>query len=157
MGADLIGYLAKGPRTLDSALKDTAKARVAEVAVLVAELEAKLEAADVDYPTDSDDSPAELRWDPRLPAPLYDDLELAWDMLIRAVYGRLEPLDIVDDLFHVWEHGARDSHSRPDPDDPEQRLMFAGELSWGDTPEGFGYKTLDAASALGLLDLFCIR
>jgi hypothetical protein len=44
----------------------------------------------------------------------------------------------------------RDMASRPDPDDRNRKVVLAGELSWGDEPEGAGYQLLKRAFGLGI-------
>jgi len=44
----------------------------------------------------------------------------------------------------------RDMASRPDPDDRNRKVVVAGELSWGDEPDGAGYQLLKRAFGLGI-------
>ena len=61
--------------------------------------------------------------------------------------------------FVAWWHctEGRDTCSRVDTDDPRQKLVYAGEMSWGDEPEGHGYQMLKRAFAWGFAEALGIR
>ena len=61
--------------------------------------------------------------------------------------------------FVDWWHtlDCRDACSRIDPDDPRQKLVYAGEMSWGDEPEGRGYQMLKRAWAWGFTEALGLR
>ena len=65
--------------------------------------------------------------------------------------------EALDDLLSLWQDGYRDSSFREDPDDPTQLILVAGEMSWGDTPQGGGYIALAVAFVLCLTDSLGIR
>ncbi|MEK6883205.1 MAG: hypothetical protein AABY22_26500, partial [Nanoarchaeota archaeon] len=69
----------------------------------------------------------------------------------------LDAAQVVDDLLAVWEGNYRDVTSRLDPDDEEQKIVVAGEMSWGDEPQGGGYQALKYADQTGVLKVFGIR
>jgi hypothetical protein len=52
---------------------------------------------------------------------------------------------------------GRDTCSRTDPDDPRQKLVYAGEMSWGDEPQGLGYQMLKKAFAWGFAKALGVR
>lgn len=52
---------------------------------------------------------------------------------------------------------GRDTCSRQDPDDARQKLVYAGEMSWGDEPEGYGYRMLKQAFAWGFAKALGVR
>jgi len=141
MGADQIGFLLKGPtdliltqEVLDQVLRDGEQIRIA---LLHAHTHGCLPEQCPEHLSSMDQT--EL-------ATLVDDAE------------RLSPVQqVIDDLIHWWAQGARDSCFRHDPDDPTQTLAFAGEMTWGDEPQGFGYQTVRAASQLDILRHFGIR
>ena len=57
----------------------------------------------------------------------------------------------VREFVDFWNDGcARDLACRPDPEHPGRKVVVAGELSWGDEPDGFGYQTLKRAFGLGI-------
>jgi hypothetical protein len=51
----------------------------------------------------------------------------------------------------------RDTCSREDPDNPHKKLVYAGEMSWGDEPQGQGYQMLKRALAWGFAEALGIR
>ena len=145
MGMDLIGYMVKGPRNLDPVMREGAAALVKQK---LDELQALLEKVGygseeaVEY--DFREVFAEYPW-------AYDEEDL-------AALAESSPEAIVNNLYELWVHGARDTSSRLDPDDKHSIIMFAGAGTWGDEPEGFGYQTLrDADRVPGLFSILNIR
>jgi hypothetical protein len=58
-------------------------------------------------------------------------------------------VQIVKEFVEAWNDGlGRDGSSRIDPRDRRRKVVVAGELSWGDEPEGTGYQTLKKAFGL---------
>lgn len=53
--------------------------------------------------------------------------------------------------------GSRDTCSRQDPDNSRQKIVYAGEMSWGDEPQGYGYQMLKKAFAWGVAEALGIR
>lgn len=147
MGMNLIGFILTGPLQLDETKAEQAKQRVATFNKVLAAL-----AADVANDTLTDERAAahcaEAPWvEDYAWAELYDVYE--YDYKVRAT--------LVDDLFELWNKGARDAMSREHPDSPGRIIVAAGDSSWGDEPEGFAYQTLKNAEFAGLFDLFDIR
>jgi hypothetical protein len=142
MGADLIGFLVKGPRELDRDRFELARGIAANV-VGQATIAYELELAD--EPVEREDFDA------------LDNTFIDLEYDLERIRG-LDPEDLLKALVSVWEeHDARDLVTRTDPDDEDQRIVFAGEMSWGDDPEGFAYQTIRDADKLGMLDVFGIR
>lgn len=68
------------------------------------------------------------------------------------------PRQTVMDFVTWWQcPEGRDVCLRDDPDNPRQRLVFAGEMSWGDEPDGYGYQMLKQALAWGYANVLGIR
>jgi len=63
----------------------------------------------------------------------------------------------VDEWCDNWPPTWRDCARRTDPDDKKQVLVFAGDMSWGDSPDGGGYKYLDEFLNSGIIDKLGIR
>ena len=136
MGADQIGYLVKGP------LKIPARRIKAAVSAC-------------------------KRWRRELLDQAGEDAEE--DRRKEATYAltaqEFDPLEIPEDpkeairRFVDWWNGMEswDTCSRTDPDQPSQKLVYAGEMSWGDEPDGEGYRMLRRAFAWGFVDCLGIR
>lgn len=154
MGADLIGYMGVGPAKLDKKLRDTA-VRCAENIVgqarYVLDIFEPAEGEAFNWAEMLVEFP-ELEQRVQATAGYTDEYENTIDRI-----ADLNPEEIVESLFLVWDGNARDATSRLDPDDKNKMIIFAGDRSWGDEPDGFGYRTLMDAEALGLADLFGIR
>ena len=82
----------------------------------------------------------------------YDEEEVIQDYSIERFKEDLEKFVI----FWNDEIGS-DISSRLDPDDDKQKLLFAGDSSWGDQPDGYGYEMLTFLEHTQSLDLFGIR
>lgn len=148
MGADQIGYIVKGPVALDPALRETALVHLGQ---LQAEIRRALDAAG--YKDDEGFIEDHSKfWD------LSPDLDHELDPLDYAELAGLDAHKFISEFFDWWEHGARDTTSRNDPDDLHQCLTYAGEMSSGDEPEGHGYSMLRTMFRVpGLAELLGIR
>jgi hypothetical protein len=68
------------------------------------------------------------------------------------------PNAVANEFVDFWHtQAARNISSRVDPDNPTQIPLFAGKMTWGDPPSGYGYTQLMLALLLGLWDVFGIR
>lgn len=69
--------------------------------------------------------------------------------------GTLEGLaKEVREFVSGWNDGCfRDLAYRDDPDKSRRKVVVAGELSWGDEPDGRGYQMLKKAFGLGIAQL----
>jgi hypothetical protein len=57
-----------------------------------------------------------------------------------------------------WNDGCfRDLAVRDDPEKPGRKVVVAGELSWGDEPDGAGYQMLKKAFGLGIAELLGVK
>ena len=136
MGAEQIGYLVKGPRRIP-------KCRIPAAVRACRQRKAELLATA---------GPEAEEW---------DRCEAA---LVRAE-ACFDPADIPEDptpavrKFMDWwaTLAARDTCSRPDPDDPTQILVYAGEMTAGDEPEGVGYRMIRGALAWGFAGPLGVR
>ena len=67
-------------------------------------------------------------------------------------------LSMVDTFVSGWNDPCfRDTACRGDPDDPDGKIVVAGERSWGDEPTGSGYQLLKKGFALGIAQELGIR
>ena len=139
MGADLIGYMVFGP---------------IKVKKTEAELKAYFEANKKE--TEVTDGGSDATVLGLAPSP-------EW------VEGHDEPetddvLDLDDfiqesnDFMDFWnEENSRDCSFRVNPNDPEGKVGFAGDTTWGDSPEGVGYQAFDFVQKYELWDLFGLK
>jgi len=142
MGADLVGYMLKGPRELDRDRFELARGIAANVIGQAGQARAA-ELAGEDFEREDFDA--------------LDNMLIDLDCDLENI-AELDPESALSDLVRVWEvHNVRDLATRFDPDDDDQQIVFAGEMSWGDEPEGFAYRTFRDADKLGMLDVFGIR
>lgn len=145
MGADMIGFLVKGPKKLD-------ESKIAEAKKKVSERLEFFQALDADG-----DERKLTQWAKRLGfRTTLDAREVALDVNLDGVP------QLVEEFVEFWNSAAagslpRDTVSRPDPDDPEQVILFAGDRTWGDSPDGHGYRTLRQADAFDLTSHFGVR
>jgi hypothetical protein len=136
MGAEQIGWLCKGPVKIPAG-----KVKAAIKACLQRRQELL------------DDAGADATRDERC-----DAAESATDV-------SFDPLDIPENpekeirAFVEWWHelDSRDTCSRADPDDSLQKIVYAGEMTWGDEPHGYGYQKLKQAMAWGFVKALGIR
>lgn len=71
---------------------------------------------------------------------------------LSAIYV-LNPKQVLKDLLNVWEGGPRDVSTREVTlKGTKYRIVVAGDMSWGDLPDGDGFLTLRDADRLGMLD-----
>lgn len=155
MGADQIGYLWTQPMAYDEA---NLRAILAQ---RFRELRTELEHAQA-QPEDITSTDQEAK---RRSAQRYPHLERvrSWDGqaciadTIKAWGERLQAEDIVEQVVrHLTTLPGRDTASRDDVDHPSRYLCFAGEMTWGDSPDGFGYRCMQiiyAADLTGPLDI----
>ena len=156
MGADLIGYFAKGPKELDRSRTQAAQRRAVKVLdwaheflaacasgdhggdpVVRDKLVGLLATSPYGLAADSDLDAVQFALDPLNPAPTRPE-------------RRDQARQRVGYLLDNWPHLGRDCSWIEDPDKPGQVIVFAGELSWGDHPCGQAFESLEHASLLGL-------
>ena len=64
----------------------------------------------------------------------------------------------IREFVEWWRHAeGRDTCSRRDPDDKRQMLVYAGDMSDGGEPDGHGYQMLKKAFAWGFAEALGIR
>lgn len=142
MGADLIGFFLKGPNMLDREKVQDAIKR-AERAKRYADLALN------DFV--AFDSAEPLEWLTDLGVEAFRNEEVDIEDPEQFVYEFIEFWEA------TWGSGVRDIAWRIDPDDSKQILVFAGERSWGDEPDGYGYQMFKKAELCGVLEPFGIR
>lgn len=128
MDADMIGVMIHGPTTIDAKLRNQVIKDIADT---------------------TEDILVNATEDP--------DLENVFGTFQLDDITREDIVDKVtrttDDFIQIWngESHARDLFVRRITVGNESReVLFAGDMSWGDEPEGIGYQTLMGAAALGI-------
>jgi hypothetical protein len=131
MGADLIAYTVYGPVNLKPSKAVVNKAMTRAKMVLKT---VKQAVKDPGFDWDDDKFIGDL---------VLEDLESIQN---------LDPKQVLKDLLAVWNGHSRDSTSRTITVGKKTVLVLtAGDMSWGDEPDGFGYQTLKHAEQLGIL------
>ena len=69
----------------------------------------------------------------------------------------IDPEKAVRDFVQAWNEGTSDSVAREVPGHKDLIGHVFGGTSSGDTPDGFGYTTVDQAYLLGILPVFGVR
>lgn len=148
MGADLIGCLLKGPYELPEEKRAEA-ILCAKATMLILRQAAQDYAAEKPFAAEAAELLEEYQIDPDYELDGYDVDDKSIEFMATTA---------VEDLYNVWnKNNARDMHCRTDPDDMNQLLFFCGDMSWGDSPQGYAYETIIEAGKLGLLKFFNIR
>lgn len=131
MGADLTGAMIYGPRHIDTSKRGE----------VIRETAAEIE----DVIINTYDGDLELNW-------LFGDIDRISPADIKAIVERT-----TDNFIAIWHGQAmpRDLFGRNiTVGNIEQTVLFAGERTWGDPPEGHGYVTLLSAAILGIHNHF---
>ena len=136
MGADLIGYIVKGPVSIkDKKAKATLFAQSVRLGHAT-----HCGNCDVDFDADPDDNMCP---------------ECGAEILVFQT--RKEAAAFAMRYMKDWPPDFRDVASRIDPDDPTQVIVFAGEHSWGEEPEGGGYGYMKDILTTGLASFMGVR
>ena len=65
---------------------------------------------------------------------------------------------MAEDWVNEWnEFDHRDCGWRVDPDNPKRKIVVAGDMSWGDEPEGYGYQFLKKIFVTGVDKILKIK
>lgn len=90
------------------------------------------------------------RWEPFL--------EELWESDPKAIerFAKLDPAQFVLDFKTFWDTPCDEDRAgatwRIDPDNRHKKIVFAGCATWGDEPDGDGYKLIRDAFRLGVMD-----
>jgi len=147
MGADQIGFLVKGPRRFTkTALKKAAKTLLSQLEVMWTTH--RLECPECGYSIDTTDPDACENGCEHCGS---DGPRFLMELTDRHAF------DAFMSTMAAWPPGGRDVAFRQDPDDRKSLLVFAGEMTWGDTPSGCGYDYLNKLMSTGLGALLGVR
>lgn len=136
MGADLIAYILVGPTKLlpSDALKQSITIEASHLCAVAQEAQTAV---------GEQLSPEKEQ--------LLQDL----DSYEIDYLASLDPQGALRDFLKLWnEGGYRDCETRcvERPGVPTERILVAGDMSWGDEPDGAAYQAIKAALALGITD-----
>jgi hypothetical protein len=185
MGADLISYIALGPEqiSLDEEKKAQIVKRVREYldACIAAAESLLLGKKEVPAPRSQ---PVEakcsltLRFDSPPEMPTFKRIkelrghkdyrsliEQALDACGYCVEAKHIFLATLEDLAKMvqgfvddWNKPSfRDMATRQDPDHPDRKVVIAGDMSWGDEPDGAGYQMLKRAFGLSIAQFLGVK
>ena len=154
MGADFISIVLVGPLklSLSKALRRKAEKKMEKLSSVVCRLKFLQETLEISDPTTSQWAQNELEELIKDNLKPHEEIE---DVLWAVAY-KDNPGKFIDELFEAWD-GTRDNAWRIDPTDKKRKIWTAGNMTWGDEPDGFGYQTMKHADAAGLLDIFGIE
>lgn len=151
MGADYIGYLVIGPQTLTPTTGKLTRAK--KQAQKILDMVSELGDEHADFETIAD------RYAPWLK-------HLNFKSMVDSDFtclGGLKADKAIGDLLDFWNGSSRDANMRMLHFDhlghklrPPIKVVCAGDMTWGDEPDGWGYRTLKVAELLGLFDVFKI-
>ena len=159
MGADLIGYFGKGPKELPQSAIPAAEA---EAERRIEWLRRASKALDTTEPRALFELILDCPWSqPEQAPPAFEDVDfevLRSDIenLVAAV-GDVENLtgeQAVNQFVESWPPQFRDAAYIIDPDTSDKLIVFAGDKSWGDMPDGAGFRMLALAGILGVAQAF---
>lgn len=125
MGADLIGYMLKGPKKFTAAKKKDALKKAIQIGMTAEAMVESKEAGEEWSPV--------LPWQKEAAKAIESALEQG-SMPDLESFTREGAQDAFDKFLLAWEGGHRDVNVRVDPDDKTQVLFFTGGMSWGDSP-----------------------
>jgi len=85
-------------------------------------------------------------------APDPDDFEDTIEFLeLELLFSEEEAEKIIDDFEQIW-NGEGCKHSAFKYLGNGKKVIFAGDTTWGDSPLGFAYETLERLSKTGVLE-----
>lgn len=148
MGADLVGYMVMGPVDILQENIDQALERLEALKTKATET---LKALEKTGELDPEPQPwaAEL-YGIKIGEYFFDDwLEFLEDA------ADLNPEVLLNNIIDFWNSGSRDAVSRiiEDKNGKDVRILFAGDMSWGDEPGGWGYECLRDVHKYGIESL----
>lgn len=135
MGADMIGYIMVGPDKISDESIQRAAEKIMKIKDILQVCQNCNDPLDEDCVCDGCGSISEN----------YLNIKTIEDAIFR-----------VKDIIENWPPGYRDCCVRGDPLRSDYSIVFAGEMSWGDSPGGRGFLTLERIYMSGLMDELAI-
>ena len=138
MGADLVGYLLRGPQRFTEEQLKAVSARFADYrSRAAAVMRAMDDGSDAD---DINDSIRDLPWDTE-------------QITVDEAESSFSEATIVS-FMDAWEGALRGTMTKVVG--PNEQMFFTGEMTWGDSPDTEPYRAcgvMDVADAFGLLGI----
>lgn len=149
MGADLVGYMVIGKKEITDEMKQAAIAKLGRLCgvakALMLEVDEGTDIGDVELPKDVPDF-----WTEEFEVYGADFLEEFSELSDEDIVKRVEEaIDFLDDPAY------RDCASRNISDD--EFVLFCGEMTWGDEPEGGGYQLIKGIHKMGIEEELGLR
>lgn len=156
MGADLVGFFVKGPYKFTKRAEERAVKAAQEQIDLAKPLVKWLKKYGPVSGAMSPDDKKKLKLS-KLSFAMRDRFEMGFVEDLEVV-AKLNARKSVKKFKEFWSDPYyRDVTYRPDPDDATQMLLFAGDMSCGDEPDGGGYTELKEAFMLRIPEALGIR
>lgn len=148
MGADLIVHILVGPKKFPKAdikkAKEFGKLVVREAKFILRKLE-----KDPEYCMSAEEwSDSPLR-----PMLIWEDYHSLQDArTIIEDLATAKPSKVIDDFVVWWlTLQGRDTAGRDNPSDHRTKIVVCGDMSWGDSPDGYGWTMVRKAGWFNLL------
>lgn len=146
MGADQIGFLVIGPQKLDKSKIDEAVEEAVKIGLIVKNL--------IDeYDKENNEEAVEKLWE-ELKATGIDLCSDEPHDYEKFSYDSNKVKKEAEDFIDNWPMFGRDTAYRLYKD---KVIVYAGEMSWGDEPNGYGYEALKYACDCGWFEIFGIE
>jgi len=145
MGADLIGYMCLGPKKISEAQAEAAERRAWEIFQAL-----KTWYGDDEGEGEQPEILKGLGLGGVDEAYQLESLRFGGDADIAT--ATKDDIDaLVDEIVGFWnDPGSRDAVDRWISD--TEKVVFCGDMSWGDEPDGYGYRLLKMAHVLDILE-----
>jgi hypothetical protein len=154
MGADLICFILKGPIKVRASEIKKVKKHVAKIIAHAKLLDAAINRDLANQATLEDESILKEGLDHPLMTDMNGQEQHSAVHDASHYIGQMASTDAdkeVEDFLDWWVTcNGRDTAGRTDPDDKKKQIVVCGDMSWGDSPEGFGYTTVNRAYWFGI-------
>lgn len=151
MGADLICFISIGPAKISDVKKKRAAEQVEKIAAFAKQVR-DLMNKNEDERSDEESEFLDNATSNEL-LKNYEEQEQCDQLDPGAVdyMADAKGEEEVNKFVEWWETlSGRDTAGRRLPEDPAQQVVVCGDMSWGDSPDGYGYSTMRYAYWFGI-------
>jgi hypothetical protein len=141
MGSDLIGFLVVGPKELNVSKKEKAIKKVEYIIKRCSNI-------DPTAPTERDKKLLEEMG-------IFSDYQESIEEAISLVLEIDNPVTFVEDFMEFW--GSPETRDVAWRYYGKKQIVFAGDSTWGDEPNGQGYELLKLAYITGIAKVFKVE